>query len=61
MTHLVQNGAISYTFIKKKRAQNGAVLNGSVAFLLPLDEQKTGEEEGFVPLFSPTSLLSLLS
>jgi hypothetical protein len=40
----------------KKRAQNGAVLNDTVAFLLPLDAQKTGEEESFVPLFSPTSL-----
>jgi hypothetical protein len=55
-------------FIKKKKgkgkAQNNAVLNGTVqngtvAFLLPLDAQKTGEEEGFVPLFSPTFLLSL--
>jgi len=40
----------------KKRAQNGAVLNGTVAFLLPLDAQKTGEEESFVPLFSPSFL-----
>jgi len=42
-------------FIKKMRAQNSVVLNGTVVFLLPLDAQKTGEEESFVPLFSPTS------
>jgi hypothetical protein len=43
----------------KKNYQNGVVLNRTVAFLLPLDAQKTGEEEGFFPLFSPTFLLSL--
>ena len=41
----------SFHTLLKKRAQNGAVLNGTVAFLLPLDAQKTGEEESFVPLF----------
>jgi hypothetical protein len=44
-----------HTFLKKKKmAQNGVVLNGTIVFLLPLDAQKTGEEESFVPLFSPT-------
>ena len=49
-------------FIKKKKkekARNGVVLNDTIAFLLPLDAQKTGEEEGFVLLFSPMFLLSL--
>jgi hypothetical protein len=56
----VQNSVVSYTVKKnKEKAQNGAVLNGTVAFLLPLDVQKIGEEEGFIPLFSPTFLLSL--
>jgi hypothetical protein len=44
-----------HTLLKKKKmAQNGVVLNGTIVFLLPLDAQKTGEEESFVPLFSPT-------
>jgi hypothetical protein len=34
-------------------------LNDIASFLLPLDTQKIGEEKGFVPLFSPTFLLSL--
>jgi len=40
---------------KKRRSKNGVVLNGTMCLLLPLDAQRTGEEEAFVPCF----LLSL--
>jgi hypothetical protein len=53
----VQNGVVPYTV--KKKAQNDVVLNGTIAFLLPLDAQKIGEKESFVPLFSPMFILSL--
>jgi len=37
---------------KKKREANGAVLNGTISLLLPLDTQRTGEEEAFsLPFF----------
>jgi hypothetical protein len=46
-----------YTLLKEReRAQNGAVMNNTVAFFLPLGTQKMGEEKSFVPLFSPTFL-----
>jgi hypothetical protein len=41
---------------KKRRSKNGVVLNGTMCLLLPLDAQRTGEEEAFVPCFSPLSL-----
>jgi hypothetical protein len=43
-------------FTGKKRSKNGVVLNGTMCLLLPLDAQRTGEEESFVPCFSPLSL-----
>jgi hypothetical protein len=49
-----------HAFHWKKREReraNGAVLNGTISLLLPLDAQRTGEEEAFFPLFF--SLLSL--
>jgi len=37
---------------KKKREANGAVLNGTISLLLPLDTQRIGEEEAFsLPFF----------
>jgi hypothetical protein len=37
---------------KKKEEANGAVLNGTISLLLPLDTQRTGEEEAFsLPFF----------
>jgi hypothetical protein len=48
-------------FIKKRgKAQNGAVLNGNVAFLLPLDTRGRGRRRFFslalsVPYFSKTT------
>jgi hypothetical protein len=41
---------------KKKRKANDAVLNGTISLLLPLDAQRTGEEEAFSPCFFILSL-----
>jgi hypothetical protein len=48
-----------FTEKKKKEEEeaNGAVLNGTISLLLPLDTQRTGEEEAFsLPFFYPFSL-----
>jgi hypothetical protein len=59
MTRVGQNGVVSCISLEKKEREraNGAVLNGTISLLLPLDAQRTGEEEAFFPLFF--SLLSL--
>jgi len=42
---------------KKKEEANDAVLNDTISLLLPLDAQRTGEEEAFFPsFFYPLSL-----
>jgi len=45
-----------HTLFIKKKARNGAVLNGTVGFLLPLVTRNRGRRRFFLPLFSPTSL-----
>jgi len=61
-TRFVQNGVVSYNVHKKnkEKAPNGAVLNGTVAFLLPLDAPGRGRKRLFflalpVPSFSETT------
>jgi len=41
---------------RKKKEVNGVVLNNTISLLLPLDAQRTGEEEDFVPLHLLLSL-----
>jgi hypothetical protein len=43
MACFVQNNAISYTVHIKKKARNGAILNGTVGLLLPLDTRNRGK------------------
>jgi len=44
-------------FTEKKKEANGAVLNGTISLLLPLDIQRTGQKEAFsLPFFYPFSL-----
>jgi len=56
-TRFVQNGVVSYNVHKKnkEKAPNGAVLNGTVAFLLPWTHQ-AGEEKDFSFLLCPFPL-----
>jgi hypothetical protein len=49
---LVKTAPFHAFHCKKKREEaNGAVLNGTISLLLPLDTQRTGEEEAFFLLF----------
>jgi len=55
-----QNSVVSCTVYKKKkntRAQNGAVLNDTVTFLLPLDARGRGRRRFFFLPLSPSSNL----
>jgi hypothetical protein len=36
-----------------KKSKNGVVLNDTICLLLPMDAQRTGEEEDFSPLLCP--------
>ena len=54
MTRFGQIGVVSCISLEKKEREraNGAVLNGTISLLLPLDAQRTGEEEAFsLPFF----------
>ena len=52
-----KNGVVSYIFFLKK-SKNGVVLNGTICFLLPLDTERTREEEDFSPLLCALPLFS---
>jgi hypothetical protein len=45
-----------FTGKKREKEANEVVLNGTISLLLPLDAQRTREEEPFVPLLFPLIL-----
>ena len=49
-----QNGTVSCTVHVNKKDPNGAILNGTVGLLLPLDMRGRGRRRFFHQLFSPS-------
>jgi hypothetical protein len=56
-----KNNIVSCISLEKKRSKNDVVLKCTICLLLPLDAQRTREEESFVACFSPLSLSLSLS
>jgi hypothetical protein len=59
MTRFIQNSAVSCTVHTKKKKEkdlNGAVLNGTVGLLLPLDARSRGRRRFFFLCFPPPFL-----
>jgi hypothetical protein len=48
-----------FTYKKKRRSKNGAVLNGTICHPFPLDAQRTGEEDFFLSSVSHRLPLSI--